>query len=95
MQELHYRIGLPALGHFPGHHRSSRGGGGFEFRGHAALLDAPDVRRLDLHASLRDPFGNWVVRVCSQRKAIPVAMVADLSASLGLTAGRHGLAGIY
>lgn len=88
LQELHYRIGAPALGHFPGHHRSSRGDSGFEFRGHAALLDAPDPRRLDLHASLRDPFGNWIVRVYSQRKAIPVVMVADLSASMSFI-GTH------
>jgi uncharacterized protein (DUF58 family) len=81
--ELHYRIGGAARGHFPGHHRSSRGDSGFEFRGHASLLDAPDPRRLDLHASLRDPFGNWIVRVFSQRMAIPVAVVADLSASMG------------
>ena len=26
-------------------------------RGHAPLIDAPDARRIDLHASLRDPFG--------------------------------------
>ncbi len=87
LAEIHYRIGNPALGHFPGHHRSRRGESGFEFRGHASLLDAPDPRRLDLHASLRDPFaidsGNWAVRVYSQRKSIPVAVVADLSASMG------------
>lgn len=88
VQELHYRVGAPALGHFPGHHRSTRGDSGFEFRGHAALLDAPDPRRLDLHASLRDPFGSWIVRVYSQRKSIPVVMVADLSASMGF-AGAH------
>jgi uncharacterized protein (DUF58 family) len=82
-REIHYRIGSPALGHFPGHHRSRRGDSGFEFRGHASLLDAPDPRRLDLHASLRDPFGSWAVRVYSQRKSIPVAVVADLSASMG------------
>jgi len=91
VQELHYRIEVPALGHFPGHHRSSRGDSGFEFRGHASLLDAPDPRRLDLHASLRDPFGNWIVRVYSQRKAIPVVMVADLSASMGFTGTRRKL----
>ncbi|MDM0073289.1 MxaS protein [Variovorax sp. J2P1-59] len=91
VQELHYRIGVPALGHFPGHHRSARGDSGFEFRRHAALLDAPDPRRLDLHASLRDPFGNWIVRVYSQRKAIPVVMVADLSASMGFAGTRRKL----
>ncbi|WP_144006573.1 DUF58 domain-containing protein [Pelomonas sp. KK5] len=84
--EIHYRIGAPASGHFPGRHRSRRGDSGFEFRGHASLLDAPDPRRLDLHASLRDPFGNWAVRVYSQRKAVPVAVVADLSASMGFAA---------
>ena len=91
VQELHYRIGSPALGHFPGHHRSSRGDSGFEFRRHALLLDAPDARRLDLHASLRDPFGNWIVRVHSQRMAIRVVVVADLSASMGFAGPRRKL----
>lgn len=88
IREIHYRVGAPVLGHFPGHHRSTRGTGGFEFRGHASLLDAPDPRRLDLHASLRDPFGDWRVRIYSQRKSVPVTVVADLSASIGF-AGRH------
>ena len=81
--ELYYRVSGAASGLFPGHHRSRSGDAGFEFRGHAALHDAPDVRRLDLHASLRDPFGAWQVRLHSQRKAIPVVLVADLSASMG------------
>jgi hypothetical protein len=91
VRELHYRTGTPALGHFPGHHRSVRGDSGFEFRRHAALLDAPDPRRLDLHASLRDPFGSWIVRVYSQRTAIPVVMVADLSASMAFAGTRRKL----
>lgn len=81
-QEFYYRVAWPALGHFPGHHKSHRGESGFEFRGHASLLDAPDPRRLDLHASLRDPYGQWIVRVYSQRKSIPVYLLADLSASM-------------
>ena len=83
IHEFHYRVGAPVRGHFPGRHRSRRGDSGFEFRGHASLLDAPDPRRLDLHASLRDPFGQWTVRVYSQRQSIPVLLVADLSASMG------------
>jgi uncharacterized protein (DUF58 family) len=82
IRELHYRIAGMAVGQFPGHHRSRSGDTGFEFRGHAPLRDAPDARRLDLHASLRDPFGDWTVRLYSQRKAIPVVVVADLSASM-------------
>jgi hypothetical protein len=80
--ELHYRLSTAAGGHFPGHHRSRRGDSGLEFRAHAPLHNAPDVRRLDLHASLRDPFGQWQVRLHSQRKAITVQVVADLSASM-------------
>lgn len=83
IRELHYRIGGAASGLFPGAHRSRSGDGGFEFRGHAALHDAPDVRRLDLHASLRDPFEGWIVRRSSERRSIPVVLVADLSASMG------------
>jgi hypothetical protein len=85
IREVHYRVGAPVLGHFPGHHRSRRGASGFEFRGHASLLDAPDPRRLDLHASLRDPFGDWRVRIYSQRKSVPVTVVADVSASMGFS----------
>ena len=82
VREIHYRTSAAAAGNFPGHHRSTRGDSGFEFRSHALLHDAPDPRRLDLHASLRDPFGHWLVRVYSQRKAIPVVVVADVSASM-------------
>lgn len=89
--ELHYRITGAARGHFPGAHRSRRGTSGFEFRGHASLVDVPDVRRIDLHASLRDPFGSWLVRVQSERMAIPVAMVGDLSASMGFSGAQRKL----
>lgn len=85
--ELHYRTAHPARGHFPGHHRSRQGSGGFEFRTHVPLHDSPDVRRLDLHASLRDPFSRWLVKLASEPKAIPVTVVADLSASMGFAAG--------
>ncbi len=87
--ELHYRVSAPVLGHLPGHHRSRSGDSGVKFRGHAALRDAPDPRRLDLHASLRDPFGDWRVRLYAQRMSIPVVVVADLSASMGFEGRRR------
>jgi uncharacterized protein (DUF58 family) len=86
--ELHYRLSTAAGGHYPGHHRSRRGDSGLEFRAHAPLHSAPDVRRLDLHASLRDPFGQWQVRLLSQRMSIAVQVVADLSASMAFE-GTH------
>jgi hypothetical protein len=84
VKELHYRLHGAARGQVPGQHRSRAGGNGIEFRGHASLHDAADARRIDVHASLRDPFGRWIVRVQRQRLSIAVAVVADLSASIGV-----------
>jgi hypothetical protein len=89
LREFVYRSAQPALGHFPGHHRSRLGDSGQEFRSHVPLQDAPDARRLDLLASLRDPLGQWLVRLASERKAIPVYAVADLSASMGYVGERR------
>lgn len=89
--EFHYRIAGHANGTFPGHHRSRGGDAGFEFRDHAPLHDAPDARRLDLRMSLRDPFGQWIVRRYSQRKAIAVVLVADVSASMGFVGAQRKL----
>lgn len=90
MREFHYRIGWRVSGHRPGFHRSTGSGPGFEFRGHVPLFDLPDARKLDLHATLRDPFGLWQVRVHRQRASIPVVLLADLSASMGALTGASG-----
>lgn len=82
LREVHYRLDTAAGGQRPGAHRSRGGATGFEFRGHAPLVDSPDARRLDLLASLRDPFGQWQVRLHAERKAVTLAVVADLSASM-------------
>jgi len=91
MHEFHYRVTHPAGGHMPGAHRSRRGDSGLEFRGHVPLVGASDLRRIDLHASLRDPLGQWQVKVFSERKAVPVMVVADLSASMGFVGRRRRL----
>jgi hypothetical protein len=88
MDEFHYRIGWRSRGHLPGAHRGTQSGAGFEFTGNRSLADGGDPRRLDIRASLRDPCERWQVRVYAQRSAVPVAMVADLSASMALQ-GRH------
>lgn len=82
-QEFHYRMRQTAASHVPGAHRSRRGETGLEFRGHVPLPNASDLRRIDFHASLRDAFGQWQVKVFSERKAVSVMVVADLSASMG------------
>lgn len=78
-----YEIGWLAAGQYPGHHRSATAGSGFELRGHAPLSSGSDVRRIDLRASLKNPFGEWIVRTFQQRSAIALYVVADLSASMG------------
>ena len=82
-----YEIDWPATGRYPGHHRSRHAGGGFEFKGYLPLLAAPVARRIDLRASLKDPFERWIVRTFRQRSAIAVYMLADLSASMGAGGG--------
>jgi uncharacterized protein (DUF58 family) len=85
-EELHYRISWRARAYYPGQHRSDQRGGGIEFRGNVPLLTAPDPRRLDIRASLSDPFGTWLTRSFRQRSQVHVYIVADLSASLGFAA---------
>jgi uncharacterized protein (DUF58 family) len=80
--EFHYAVGWRAPGAHPGTHRSGQLGGGYEFAGHVPFVANPDPRNLDLRASLNDPFGQLMVRTFRQRSAIPVFVVADLSASL-------------
>ena len=88
MVEVHYKIPWRASGSFPGFHSSQQKGGGLKFRNHVPLIDAPDPRRFDIRASLRDPFEQIRVRVYQQTSSIPIYVIADLSASMnyqGLT----------
>lgn len=85
IEAFHYRLPSRARGIEPGAHPGTQRGGGMEFRGHASLLKAPDPRRFDIAASLRDPFGEVKVRVYTQRGAVPVRVIADVSASMAFS----------
>lgn len=89
--EFFYRLPGPAQGQRPGSHRATGGEGGLEFRGHADWLHAPDARRLDVRATLRDPFQRWQVRLHSPPRAQTVWLVADVSGSLAFGAPRRKL----
>jgi len=80
--EFIYRVSWPARGMRPGAHTSRHAGMGQLFSRYASLVDYPDPRRLDLRASVRDPFGMLYTRVYRQRTAISVIVVADLSSSM-------------
>lgn len=66
-----------------GAHSSSEVGGFGVFRDQTAFLRHPDARRIDLRATLRDPFGSTYVRRFEQRSAIDVYAFVDVSASMG------------
>lgn len=80
---LAYRLRWRPEGILPGAHPGHGEGAEGEFRRHVPLLRQPDPRRLDLRVSLRDPFGELHVRQFAPRRAIPVAALVDLSASMG------------
>lgn len=88
LREIYYRLRQPARSRWPGAHRSRAGEMGFEFRAHQPLSLGGDARRIDVHASLRDPFGDWQVRLYAERVSVTVTVVADLSASMAYV-GRH------
>ena len=85
VEPFHYKLPTRVRGADPGAHPGTQRGGGMEFQGHASLLAAPDPRRFDVAASLRDPFHQVMFRVYTQRSAVPVRVIADVSASMGFT----------
>ena len=83
IEEFHYTIPWRASSPHPGAHASSQLGGGDEFAGLVPFASSPNPRNLDIRASLSDPFGQLAVRTFRQRSNIPVAVLADVSASMG------------
>lgn len=80
--EFQYRVPWRTASYHPGSHHGIQRGGGYELHGIAPLHVAGDPRRFDLRASLRDPFGQLLVRVFKQKSIVPVFLLADVSASM-------------
>lgn len=66
-----------------GAHSSSEVGGLGVFRDQTPFRRHPDARRIDIRATMRDPFGETYVRRFEQRSAVDVYALVDLSASMG------------
>jgi uncharacterized protein (DUF58 family) len=86
---VEYRIGWKTSGLRPGAFRGVQAGSGDHVRASVPLHARADPRRLDLRATLRDPFGGIWVRELEQNTALKVLVLADVSASMGYV-GRHG-----
>ncbi|VTU31205.1 hypothetical protein H6CHR_03552 [Variovorax sp. PBL-H6] len=91
IDEFHYQLPRRFGGWRPGSQRGLSQGSGQEFAAHRRLFDHPDPRRIDLRASVREGRGDWLVRIHRLRVAIPVHLVADVSASMHFGADRRKL----
>ncbi len=78
-----YRLRWRPRGVRPGAHPAQGDGGDGTFRALVPLVARPDPRRIDLRASLRDPFEGVHVRTFAPRRATTVAVLTDLSGSMG------------
>jgi hypothetical protein len=67
---------------FAGKHASQWFSDGQLFKRYAPLTANADPRRIDIHASLLDPFEQYQIRTYQQHSLIDVYLIADLSASL-------------
>lgn len=81
-EQIDYRIRWRGHDPHPGAHRSRVAGSGEEFRGVVPLAEGRDARRIDLRASVTDPWGRPWVREFRQRSRVPVALLADVSNSM-------------
>ena len=85
---VEYRVRWKTSGLRPGGFRGIHAGAGDHIRASVPLHEHADPRRLDLRATLRDPFGGLWVRECEQNSALKVVVLADVSASMAYV-GRH------
>jgi uncharacterized protein (DUF58 family) len=82
-ESLFYRLPWQSSSVYPGAHPGQMIGAGQLFKSHEPLIASPDPRRIDLRASVLDPFFGYRVRVYQQQSTVNVYVLADLSASMG------------
>lgn len=79
---VHYRLGWKPGGYQAGLVSGSTAGMGDTLRSVVPWLEYPDPRRLDIRATLRDPFAQLWVRDFKRNTAISVIALVDASASM-------------
>lgn len=88
IEPFQYRLPRPAVAVYPGAHPGQMVGNGQLFKRHEALIARPDPRRIDLRASLLDPFGQYRVKAHQEHSRVEVMVLADLSASMAFVGRR-------
>lgn len=81
-QDLSYPLRWRTQSILYGHHRAVGSSDSGRFRGFQPFSRLPDIRRLDLRRSLRDPFQQWVVRDYEPRNRVQIHLLVDISASM-------------
>lgn len=87
--DIEYSLRWRVQSVYPGSHRGAGGAEMGVFRGLIPFERSPDMRRLDLRRSMRDPFGQLYVREYQPRVAVAVYALVDVSASMA-TGGESG-----
>ena len=82
-REVHYSIRGGAAGLRGGAHASRASGSLGRFRDTVPFMAFPDARRIDVRATVRDPFEVTVVRRFQHLAALELYAVVDLSGSMG------------
>ena len=88
--DFQYKIYGSSKSSRPGSHKSSERGSGMEFNRLVSLQQYPDPRRLDLRASIIDPYKRWLVREFKQKSSVSVFAIVDLSASVRFNGVQNG-----
>ncbi|MEW6046131.1 MAG: VWA domain-containing protein [Bacillota bacterium] len=92
IQLVEYHLTSPAAGYLPGYHRGTFVGTGGQLVGFTTLLHRMDPKNIDMVATRRALSPVPLVRVYQVRVAITVAVLVDLSASMGFAGRRSKLA---
>ncbi len=73
---------------FPGAHPGRFVGNGQLFKHYMPLISSPDLRHIDLRASVLDPFENFQIKAFQQHSQLNLFLIADLSTSMSYQ-GEH------
>ncbi|MCB5186806.1 hypothetical protein LG200_02170 [Methylobacillus caricis] len=84
-----YQIPWKSASVHSGDHLGIQRGLGFEYKGNTSLVDYPDLRRMDLRQTLRDPYEQVQVRLFNHDSITPVYAVCDLSSSMLFKGGKR------
>jgi uncharacterized protein (DUF58 family) len=82
IEPFQYRVAQLGYRAAVGAHRSQMFGCGQLFKHHDSLFANPDPRRLDLRASVLDPFDGYRVKVFQQHAQLRMIVIADFSLSM-------------